>query len=523
MTHNVSPAFNLQDEPWIPVRTRQGDVQDVSLTDALLHASDYTALAETSPPNLVALYRVLLAVFHRALTTHHGRWSDADRARWFKQGLPDEPLRAYLAQWRERFWLFHPQHPFMQVAALEHADETKDKHKPWTQICLESASGNTPVVFDHSVDDAPTAIGYALACRNLLGFLQFTPGGLVKTFRDSDKAGALSNTAAVVPHGKTLAETLLLALHPWDSLRPNDLPAWQQPAPTIAALCAAPTLATGPNDRYSRLSRAILLLPTEDAKHIRNVRFGAGLGLEDDINAHDTMACYRINKEGKPIRLSYSEGRAIWRELPAFVPDATGKQNLPAATLSWATNLYNALGQWDAPVQILTSGLASDQAKLLRWRADHIELPATFLLNPDAAANLRQNMQRVESTYFSLKSIGAAMIANTMPDPQHKDTRSRAKNILDNSPTASVYFSSVERELTQLMQQLAHSDADSAETLWSAALAQAIRQAWQALGSSLGASPAALRAKARAQPKITHLLYTLQPTTYATTSPESTP
>ena len=138
MTHDIPPAFNLLDEPWIPIRTVHGEIREVSLTMALLHARDYAALAETSPPNLIALYRLLLAMLHRALTTHHGPWRDVDRARWFRQGLPEESLRAYLTQWRDRFWLFHPEYPFMQVAALAEADETKDKQKPWTQIALES-------------------------------------------------------------------------------------------------------------------------------------------------------------------------------------------------------------------------------------------------------------------------------------------------------------------------------------------------------------------------------------------------
>jgi CRISPR system Cascade subunit CasA len=523
MTHDTPPAFNLLDEPWLPVRTVQGEMLEVSLTAALLQAREYAAIAETSPPNLVALYRLLLALVHRALTTHHGPWRDTDRARWFHQGLPEEPLRAYLTQWRDRFWVFHPQYPFMQVAALAQADETKDKQKPWTQITLEGASGNTPVVFDHSLDDHPKAIAIALACRNLLGFLQFTPGGLVKTFRDADKAGPLSNTAAALPAGKTLSQTLVLALHPWDGQRPHDLPAWELPAPAIAALRAEPSLASGPNDRYSRCSRAVLFLPEEDGKNIQHIRFAAGLGLEEDPNAHDPMACYRINKEGKSIRVSFSEGRAIWRELPALVPDGSGKHNVPAAILGWATNVYTAMGHWDAPIQILTAGLASDQAKLLRWRAEQVELPSSFLMDPDAAANLREQLRRVEEVYASLRGIGAALIAATMPDANHKDTRSRARDILHNGPTAAMFFSSVERQLPPLMQELAQSAVDAAQAEWSRVLAIAVAQAWQVLCKSLGNSPAVLRAQARAQPKVNHLLYTLQPPDTPPTSKENAP
>lgn len=516
----IAPAFNLLDEPWIPVRTLQGEMHDISLSTALLQARDYSALAETAPPNLVALYRLLLAVLHRALTTKHGSWRDSDRARWFRQGLPEQALRDYLAQWREAFWLFHPERPFMQVAALAHADETKDKTKPWTQINLEGACGNTPVMFDHALDDQPRLLPFATACRSLLGFLQFTPGGLVKTFRDSDKAGPLSNTAAALPVGANLSQRLLLALHPWDGQRQNDLPAWEQPTPTLAALRAEPTLATGHNDRYTRRSRAVLLLSDPDEVHIRHIRFGAGLGLEEDTNARDSMASYRINKEGKAIRISFNEGRAIWRELPALVPDASGKHSHPAAVLGWASNLYDLVGQ-DATVQILVAGLASDQAKLLRWRAENIKLPAALLTDPTSAQQLRQHIQQAEEVYTQLRRIAATLVAHTMPDAEHKDTRSRAAAIVSNGPLAAAYYACAERGLPMLMQHLARADDQAADTQWRATLAQAVQLAWTALSQSLGQTPAVLRAQARADSKYRNLMRPLLTTTPSTV--EETP
>lgn len=522
MTNDIKPAFNLLDEPWIPVRTPGGEVCEVSLTDALLHADGYAALAETSPPNLIALYRLLLTMVHRALTTHHGPWKDADRARWFREGLPGAPIKAYLEQWRERFWLFHPQHPFMQVSALAEADETKEKLKPWTQVALEGANGNTPVMFDHSVDDSPTAIPFALACRNLLGFLQFTPGGLVKTFRDADKAGALANTAAVLPSGQNLAETLLTGLHPWNGKSIDDQPSWEREPPSIAALRAEPSLATGPNDRYSRQSRAVLLIPDSGASSVRYVRFAAGLALAEDANAPDPMACHRVNKEGKSIRVTFTEGRSIWRELPALVPDVSGKHNVPAAILGWAANLYNIMGRWDVPVQILAAGLASDQAKLLRWRAERIELPGSFLIDPDAAAELRQQIRFAEEFYSRLCGICVAMIASTMPDPEHKDTRARARAILENGPAAAVFFSAAERSLPRLMQQIAAEDIDTAHHDWTAMLKDTAEQAWEATRRSLGESPAVMRAEARTYPKFRGLLRSLERPETESTQEEAT-
>lgn len=522
------PTFNLLDEPWIPMRTHAGEVIEVSLSEALLNARDYTALAETSPPNLIALHRLLLAVLHRALTTQHGPWRDADRARWFRNGLPEAPIRAYLEQWRERFWLFHPNEPFMQVAALAEADETRDRMKARTQIALEDANGNTPIVFDHSQDDAPSAVSYAQACRNLLGFLQFTPGGLVKTVRASDKAGALANTAAVIPTGANLSETLLLGLHPFDARRGDDLPSWERAKPTLAMLRADPTMASGPNDRYTRLSRAVLLAPVADdsgaACEVRQLRFAAGLALGEDPNAPDPMACYRVNNEGKAIRISYSEGRAIWRDLPSLVPDPSKSRDIPAAILGWAANLYSALGQWDASVQILTAGLASDQAKLLRWRAERIELPKALLTQADAAEFLRQQVRFAEEIHSRLRSLYTGLIALIMPDPEHKDTKARAKTILSNSPAAAVFFSAAERALPKLMQQIAGGDFDEAEHDWKAALAEAARLSWTATRRSLGDSPAVLRADARTWPRFISLLNTLvPPDTTATPKPEEVP
>lgn len=519
----MTPAFNLLDEPWIPVRTLAGTVHDISLSDALLNARDYTTLAETSPPNLIALHRLLLAVLHRALTTHHGKWNDQDRARWFRQGLPEAPIRAYLAQWRERFWLFHPGEPFMQVAALAEAEETRDKFKSRTQIQLEGANGNTPAVFDHALDDLPRAVPFADAARNLLGFLQFTPGGLVKIVRDADKAGALSNTAAVMPTGATLMETLVLGLHPFTS--GNDVPSWENAAPSVAMLRAEPTLASGPNDRYTRLSRAVLLVPESESAQVRHIRFAAGIALNEDPSAPDPMACYRINKEGKPIRVSYNAGRAVWRDLPSLVPDPAKTHDIPAAILGWAANLYDALGEWDAAVQVLTAGLASDQAKLLRWRAERIEMPAALLTHPDAAAFLRKQVRFAEEVYTGLRSVFSDMIAQTMPDPKHKDTRNRASDILENGPAAATFFSTAERALPQLMRQIAEGDIDAADRAWKVTLMAAANQSWSATRQSLGDSPAVLRADARTWPRFRSLLKTLvQPAEpESTTTPEEVP
>lgn len=522
MTRTTEPAFNLLDEPWIPIRRLNGECCDVSLTEALIGADTIANLTEPSPTSLIALHRLLLAVLHRALSSHHGHWKDADRTRWYREGLPEDAIRAYLDQWRERFWLIHPKEPFMQVAGLADWEETSSACFSVSSITINLLYGSS--LFEHEIYDAP-ALDAALALRRLLGYLQFTPGGFFpgKKLKSSERAGPVVNSAAILPLGDTLAHTLLLGLHPAPQRQPDDLPAWERQPPSIGALRANAQLATGPNDRYTRQTRAILFVPEEtaDGIRIRQVFVAAGLSLEDDEKAPDPMVSSRLTKDGKVVRVSFQEGRAFWRELPTLVPDASGKFSHPAAILLAATNLYERLGRFDIPVPVLVAGLASDQAKLLRWRIDRFDLPLPLLAKPEAAAEFRDQIRYAEDVYFRLRAISAEMIAETMPDPSHKDTRARARAILDNGSTAPVFFSATERALAALMQCIAAGDVEGAHQHWRQQLKFAVQRAWSATGQALGDSPRVMRAIARADPSVRRLIRSLEQP--AMTSEETSP
>lgn len=118
--------FNLLTEPWIRVRLRDNTVREVSLTEALVSAQDYVDLAGEMPTQNAAVLRLLLAVLFTVFSRVDvkgeprplmqsddalERWS----ALWQLGHFPAEPVRDYLEQWKDRFWLFHPTHPFWQV------------------------------------------------------------------------------------------------------------------------------------------------------------------------------------------------------------------------------------------------------------------------------------------------------------------------------------------------------------------------------------------------------------------------
>ncbi|MFK4705594.1 CRISPR system Cascade subunit CasA [Roseateles asaccharophilus] len=491
--------FNLLDETWLPVRFNDGSVRSLGLLDVVRHSATISALAETAPTSLIAEYRLLLAIVHRALTKSKGVWKDADRVHWFQEGLPVDEICSYLECWRDRFWVVHPEHPFLQVAALATADETRDKRKPWTQISLASASGNAPVMFDHSLDSSPSAITWQSAVAHLLGFLQFIPGGLVRNLRDSDKAGALVNTAAVLPVGEDLAATLCLALHgsPLPSQITQDLPAWERPPLTIAELRGNPVLATGPNDRYTRQSRAVLLLPEEDGQ-VRWLRFAAGLALADDPQAPDPMACFREGANGL-VRVGFVEGRAVWRDLPALLPAPPcegGGKFRPAQVVESAAALQARLGHGRRHQPLLVAGMASDQDNILRWRAEQFPLPEALLTDPDRARELRGFLALTEALLKTLRLLAVDMVAGTLPDPKSKDTRSRARETIERGPLTATYFATAERELGALMEAIGRGDSAVADALWQQALYRAANLAWKGAVASTGSSARVLMSEA---------------------------
>jgi CRISPR system Cascade subunit CasA len=492
------PNFSLLESPWLPVRMNGGQVLNLGLAEVFERSKDIESLADTSPTDVIAQYRLLLAILHRAATLNAPGWGLSNRLEWFEEGLPLSAIQQYLSDFRDRFWLFHPEVPFLQVAALATAEETRDKRKAWTQISLPAANGNTPLVFDHALDAAPSALGLPEAVRTLLGFLQFTPGGLVKTFRDADKAGPLVNTAATVALGATLAQTLCLNLHPPGRKQGMaDLPSWEQPPLTIAQLKGAPVLATGPNDRYSRQTRAVLFLQEPDMR-IRWIHFGAGYALGDDENELDPMTTYRQGSANL-VKLTFSDARALWRDLPALAmpPGASGK---PPAVLNQAVQLGLELGDGGPVYQpVLIAGLASDQAKLLRWRMERFALPSTLLQRPELATFFKNLVEKSEVVFKALNSVAVKLVAHTMPDPESSETRKRARAYLESGAWGNTYFAHMERALQALLDAIGRCHVDQAQTQWHAAIREASHAAWQLLQQSLGQVASTYIAAAKVQ------------------------
>lgn len=108
-------------------------IKEVSLTDALLNAHKYKALKGEMPTQDIVILRLMLAIVHTVFSRVDADGNEAEleeeddavdrwESLWNNRKIPEKPVREYLEKWHERFWLFHPERPFGQMAGLDTRD-----------------------------------------------------------------------------------------------------------------------------------------------------------------------------------------------------------------------------------------------------------------------------------------------------------------------------------------------------------------------------------------------------------------
>ena len=235
--------FNLLQEPWVRVRLPDDRVQEVSLTDALVHAQDYADLAGEMPTQDAAMLRLLLAVLFTVFSRVDvngipspleksdnalARWRDL----WQLGHFPEQPLRDYLTRWKDRFWLFHPGRPFWQVAEAAIGTEYAAAKLNGEM----SESSNKLRLFPLYSGDGKTALTYAQAARWLLYVNGYDDTSAKPKGKNLPSVGAgwLGKIGFLQAQGENLYETLMLNLTLlkdgqtcWDENRP----CWELDAP----------------------------------------------------------------------------------------------------------------------------------------------------------------------------------------------------------------------------------------------------------------------------------------------------
>jgi len=477
-------AFLLTEEPWIPVRFR-GKSKDLSLEETLLRAHEIERLEDPSPLVEAALFRLLLAVLHRALQGPEDKWELFDL---YNEGrFPEEIIQNYLNTHRERFWLFHPETPFYQVADLP-----TDDPLPWTKLRPEIASGNNPTLFSHAYDDNPAPASYAEAARHLVAHQTFAPGGLIRRLGVTAGVDApLARAAAFIPQGESLFESLVHSLVRYSP--EGDEPVWEMPPVKTAELEADANKRPkkklsfeGRTRVYTWLSRAVRLIPENG--RVRYMGYGPGIEpLNPELYHEDPHVAYRENK-GRLLPVRLREDRAFWRDFTALYPEkGTG---IPPSAIEAAIEVKNKFSRRE-PLALAVFGQVTDQSKVLEIRREHYPLP-TRQDRGEIRIALNTALETTEKVASCLRTAGwitATRLLSLHRNPDSGEVRA----LLNSFPLLPLYYQILGAEFPRFLAALDR-DLEAAKTLWNQAVEQAWKSAWRETRAALGTEARTLKA-----------------------------
>ena len=363
-----SRGFNLVTDPWIPVAGGP-----VSIDDALVDAHLFEGWPCSDPAFSEALIRLLVPMVYRVTGLDDpglSRYEFAERqGSLMGQGRLDaDKMRAYLAHYRDRFWLVNPPagcSPFAQDPSLATVEP-----KPPSKLVVSWASGNNPLLGPHAPTDVLPA---EIAAQQLLVQRCYASGGLPNKHQHPahpDKGefvgSPLRGTISVHPVGANLAETLIGHLVPLPHDTAIGQPLWE-------------TILSNPVERHRERSGLLeqiavrqdktMLLHADVSNNVTGFTIRVGPGVNADLFCRDPF--WLADSAGVPVKPR--EGREFWREAESLLGRVDdGESAAHSAVLEWATD---ADGGWDNYHSSRFSWAAishrGDRSKELAWTCSH--------------------------------------------------------------------------------------------------------------------------------------------------------
>lgn len=330
--------FNLLDEPWIRVMDDNCQIKEVSLTDALLNAHKYKALKGEMPTQDIVILRLMLAIVHTVFSRVDADGNEAEleeeddavdrwESLWNNRKIPEKPVREYLEKWHERFWLFHPERPFGQMAGLTYGTEY-GASKLNGEI---SESGNKTRIFSAYSGEQKSHLTYAQAARWLLTLISFDDSAIKPSKEGKEKAGGklppsgvgwLGKLGLVYLSGSNFFETIMLnfVLINNDNIECDEQPMWEMEDPVKEERRKIP-YPTNLAQLYTLQSRHILLNRCGDK--IMGYIAISGDSFTDKNAFIEPMTTWKINKTDYfPKKHSASE--QMWREFSNIYNNSNG-------------------------------------------------------------------------------------------------------------------------------------------------------------------------------------------------------
>lgn len=408
------PYFNLFDEPWIPCIPLQGDGMPklFSLRETLTKAHELREIYSDSPLTIAALHRLLLAVLHDVFGPKD---IDVWKKLWKGSKWDQNALDAYFQSVYDRFYLFHEQWPFYQVAIIP-LNAAKDS-LPVAALSTEIASGNNTSLFDHHFDQTAETINLNEATQRLVTYQTFAIGFGIshnagsQTMRFTDSPAVRG--AMILVKGTNLFQTFLLNMRAYPSLYSSrlpdnptlDKPAWKKAPNEIFA--GNRKLPDGYLDFLTWQSRQVSLIPSETTNgvfvsHVRRIQ-----GREmDKENVRDPLKSYRLDKQGKLSVRGFSAERALWRDSEALLNIKSADARTLPENLQILTGLVDS--NFIDPTLSLNFqalGLATAEGKAASvslWRSEHLPMPLNYLKASESISELRKALGMAENVARTL-------------------------------------------------------------------------------------------------------------------------
>ncbi|MFJ8745827.1 type I-E CRISPR-associated protein Cse1/CasA [Embleya sp. NPDC127516] len=451
------PTFSLVDDPWLTLAPKGGGPPELhSGRHAVINAADFEGVVVELPTQAPALLRqFFLPIVRSALAPPRGRsgWLERFRAGAFDKD-EKERLNTYFDTHHDRFDLFHPRHPFAQVAGLR---TTKDETKGSALLVATAATGNNVPLFASRTEGDPLPLTPAEAAHWLLHTHCWDTAAIKTGAADDDQAkagkttgnptGPLGQLGVVVPTGRNLYETLLLNTPYRTGAIPGDKPQWEQPP---AGHTWKARGAHGLLDLWTWQSRRIRLVPQEtDDGTIRVTRviITAGDRLKEtpDFEPHTAWSIPPTSKKTTqgPMRRPrrHQPGKAAWRGLDALLEADTrmstgaGKTSAGFETsmlVDQLRDLGDALPH-DYPIQLEMTGMSygTQSAVVDDVLFDAIPLPLTALAADSPAREaLLEAAEQAEELARAINHLSADLRRAAGADPIPWDKGQRPGELL---------------------------------------------------------------------------------------------
>ena len=353
--------FNLLDEKWIRVMHSSGETEEVSLIEVFQRAPEFKGLAGELPTQDIAVLRLLLAILHAVIGRYdlEGNYAPVFSSKdmsatpqdaltrwkslWDNKSFPMGKIEEYLRHYEERFYLFHPETPFYQVAEIVDATE-------YSAAKLNgelSESGNKIRLFSQRSNKKKKELFYNEAARWLLYVNAFddTSSKPRRQGLPSPGAGWLGKLGLVIAVGDSLFETMMLNLvllkDGEDALWSSGKPVWEisevkKDERTEIVIPANPAAL------LTLQSRRLRLIKNENQNCVIEYLLLGGDFFPKENSLMEQMTVWRNNakKESDPteyVPKRHDPSKQLWRELSSLIVQKKG--NRPPGVVRWIERL----------------------------------------------------------------------------------------------------------------------------------------------------------------------------------------